>query len=387
MTPRSNPSSAEGKLRRTLAAVLRPGPLVRKLALRVILFSSVLALGITAVELTYEYLKDLRQIDGRMAQIRDAYLDSVTENVWVADRERIDTQLLGITRLPDFVLAEIRVHGRTEQQRGPGLSGPGITHVFELERLHQGRLQHIGQLVVAASYQGAYRRVLERAIFYLVSNGAKTLLVALFLFVIYYRLIGVHLEKMGAYALAHGHARDAEPLRLERSAATPADELSSLVAALNHMRDELVQRTRAQQQQMDTLAEQAALLDLAHDAILVRDLDNRILFWNRGAQATYGWTAEQALGKTVHQLLQTNAPESLINIEDMLLRTGQWEGELGHTAKSGTRIVVASRWAVRRNEAGVPVAVMEINRKVSERQENAGPAAPAAAGDGTVSRP
>ena len=88
-----------------------PGKLALKLATYIVLFSSVLALGITVTELSIEYFRDLRYIDQRMQQVEDSYLPSVVENVWVVDHERLNTLLTGITRLPDFVFVEIRVDG------------------------------------------------------------------------------------------------------------------------------------------------------------------------------------------------------------------------------------------------------------------------------------
>lgn len=368
MTPPSEKRAPDGWLRRKLGTLAAPGALSRRLAVRIVLFSSALALIITVLELTDSYRDDVRQIDTRMVQIRDAYLDSVIQNVWVADRERIDTLLMGITRLPDFVLAEIRVDGRTEFRRGPGLSGPGTTRLFELEYLHQGQLQNIGQLVVAASYQGVWQRVLERAVFLLLSNTAKTLLVAVFILLVWQQLIGRHLQHIAAYARDQAHAPETQALRLQRQEPDRPDELSQLVTSINHLRDELLQLNQTQQQQLEMLGQQAALLDLAHDAIIVRDMDNRIQFWSRGAEATYGWTREEALGRPMHQLLQSNLPESLVNIEDTLFRHGHWEGHVGHTTKGDDRLVVASRWAVKRNEAGQPVAVLEINRDITERR-------------------
>jgi diguanylate cyclase (GGDEF)-like protein/PAS domain S-box-containing protein len=368
MTPPSEKPLHEDWPRRILAAALHPGPMARRLALRIIFFSSTIALFVTGAELAEGYRDDVQQIDARMAQIRDAYLDSVIENVWVVDRERLDTLLMGITRLPDFVLAEIRVDGRVQQRRGPGLVGAGVVKVFELEYPHQGRMQRIGQLVVAASYEGARQRVLDRAIFLLLGNSAKTLLVALFIFVLVQRLIGRHLRQIADYAQNQAHTRQAPPLRLERREPKRPDELSRVVASLNHLRHELLEVTQTQQQQLEVLGDQAALLELAHDAIIVRDLEGRIQFWNHGAEVTYGWTREEALGRPKHQFLQTNLPESMVNIEDTLLRIGHWEGQIGHTTKSGERIVVASRWAVKRDSEGKPVAVLEINRDVTERR-------------------
>jgi len=116
------------------------------------------------------------------------------------------------------------------------------------------------------------------------------------------------------------------------------------------------------------LREQASLLHLTHDTIFVRDMQNVITYWNRGAEQRYGWTSEEAVGKVTHQLAQTIFPAPLDEIDAELLRTGHWEGELIHTTRDGTRIVVASRWALQRDPAGNPVAILETNNDITERK-------------------
>jgi PAS domain S-box-containing protein len=116
------------------------------------------------------------------------------------------------------------------------------------------------------------------------------------------------------------------------------------------------------------LREQAALLDLAHDAIFVSDLENRITFWNRGAKDLYGWSAEDALGRVAYELLHTQFPSSFEETITTLQTRGEWEGELGHTTREGTTITVASRWSVQRNESGAPISFLEINRDITERK-------------------
>ena len=82
----------------------------------------------------------------------------------------------------------------------------------------------------------------------------------------------------------------------------------------------------------------------------------------------YGWTNEEALGKVAHQLLHTRFPEPLEEITEQLVRTGRWEGELVHTTRDGTQVIVASRWALQRGEARRPVAVLETNNDITERR-------------------
>jgi PAS domain S-box-containing protein len=118
----------------------------------------------------------------------------------------------------------------------------------------------------------------------------------------------------------------------------------------------------------EVLREQASLLDLTHDTVFVRDMDDVITYWNHGAEELYGWHREEAVGKTAHQVLQTRFPEPLAEINAQLLRTDRWEGELVHTKRDGAQVVVASRWALQRDERGDPVAVLETNNDITEQR-------------------
>jgi PAS domain S-box-containing protein len=116
------------------------------------------------------------------------------------------------------------------------------------------------------------------------------------------------------------------------------------------------------------LREQAGLLDLSHDTVFVRDMNDVITYWNRGAETLYGWSRDEAIGKVSHQLTQTIFPAPLDRINEELLRTGRWEGELVHAKRDGTQVVVASRWSLQRDELGRPTAILETNNDVTVQQ-------------------
>jgi PAS domain S-box-containing protein len=128
-----------------------------------------------------------------------------------------------------------------------------------------------------------------------------------------------------------------------------------------------VKRTRASRAARGNL--ESELLELAHDAIIVRNVDSVILFWNGGAQKTYGWTPAEACGNVTHQFLKTEFPEPLDQVYEKLYRVGSWEGELIHWTRDGNRIVVASRQALQRDAQGRVTGILEINRDVTPRKE------------------
>lgn len=140
--------------------------------------------------------------------------------------------------------------------------------------------------------------------------------------------------------------------------------------ALGAIRDVSAYRAaeRERFQQLQQIRQQAELLNLAHDAILVRDSLSRILSWNRGAQDLYGWSEQEVLGRISHSLLRTHFPIDRASVDAQLERTGQWEGELVHTCRDGRLVTVESRQVLVRDEQEQPQAIMEINRDITGRR-------------------
>jgi PAS domain S-box-containing protein len=116
------------------------------------------------------------------------------------------------------------------------------------------------------------------------------------------------------------------------------------------------------------IRQQAALLDAATDAIIVRDDDNRITYWNRGAERLYGWKRGEAQGRLTHELLQTNATEMQV-ILHALHQTGDWAGELRHKTKDGREVTVQSHWTLVRGAAGGRASTLCINTDITEKKK------------------
>jgi PAS domain S-box-containing protein len=116
------------------------------------------------------------------------------------------------------------------------------------------------------------------------------------------------------------------------------------------------------------IARRGEMLDLANDAIMIRDLDDTITYWNKGAERLYGWIREEAIGQNVHEFLHTNYPDSLDDALSTLYRDGAWDGELMHTTRDTTRLVVESHWTLYRDSGGKPSAIFEVSNDITERK-------------------
>jgi PAS domain S-box-containing protein len=140
------------------------------------------------------------------------------------------------------------------------------------------------------------------------------------------------------------------------------DELGTLTDTFNQM---LVET----QDHHNRLHEQARLLDLSNDAIIVRNWEGRILYWNRGAEEIYGFPRDEAIGKRKQDLLKTEFPVPYPDLLAELERNGRWQGELVQTCRDGRRIFVITRWALDRRSPDKPASVLITDNDITDRKK------------------
>ena len=130
------------------------------------------------------------------------------------------------------------------------------------------------------------------------------------------------------------------------------------------IRNDITERKRGE----DQIREQAALLDQARDAILVRDLNHNILFWNKGAERIYGWTAQEAVGQNFRDLVLKEPSAAFEEASRVVMERGEWNGEIRQSRRDGGEIIVESRWTLVRDEQGAPTSILVINTDVTQKQ-------------------
>lgn len=116
------------------------------------------------------------------------------------------------------------------------------------------------------------------------------------------------------------------------------------------------------------IREQAALLDITTDAICVRDLENRILFWNQGAENLYGWQAREVQGKNASEFLGNEATQEMQVAFWSVITKGKWQGELTQVTKTGKEVLVSSRWSLVRDSQGQPKSILIVDTDITEKK-------------------
>lgn len=148
------------------------------------------------------------------------------------------------------------------------------------------------------------------------------------------------------------------------------ERLDRLPAAVKRALDDVEQLSKRQQAEV-RIREQATWLDKAQDAIYVRDLEQKIIYWNKGAERLYGWSAEEAMGKRADELFSTDSSARHKEARQIILEKGEWMGELSQSTKTGKEIVVESRRNLLHDAKGNPKSILIINTNITERKRAA----------------
>ncbi|MBD1847680.1 PAS domain-containing protein [Cyanobacteria bacterium FACHB-63] len=160
------------------------------------------------------------------------------------------------------------------------------------------------------------------------------------------------------------YRKDGQPFWNELKIAPIRSDAGKLLYFVGIQTD-VTERKQAEEQ----LQVQSRLLDQSQDAILVLNLENRILFWNNSATCLFGWTMNEAVGGYIDELLFEEFPPQLRQAQTAVMNQGEWQGELQHQGKGGQKIIVDSRWTLIRDQAGQPQSVLVISTNITERKQ------------------
>ena len=234
-----------------------------RLILYITLFSSVVTLLGTAVQLYFEYQRDMASIKSNLRQIEVSYVKSISEGVWSFNDRILKTQLEGILDLPDIVYIEISNGEKPIMTAGKLTASKSVEHIFPLKYQHRDTVQQLGTLRVVVGLNGVYQRLQQRVIVILLTQGVKTFLVSMFIFYLFYMLVGRHLTTMAGYVRSLKPDALSDVLIIPRTGRhNEEDELGIVIRAINDMRASLQQAFNKQNQTEQKLSTAYAELEM-----------------------------------------------------------------------------------------------------------------------------
>jgi PAS domain S-box-containing protein len=346
-------------------------PSIKKRVRAVILLASVIVLLVTATAfVVYEAISFRAQLVRNLSTLAAVVADNSAAPL-AFDNSAVGEEILAALKAdPDIVAAALYDHEGNVFAKYPPLLQADLLPVRLDNAGHQFRdgalvlfepviqeERQLGTLYLQSSLQGLYKQFWRYGI--IVTAVLFGLLAGAFI------LSTLLQRRISDPILALTHAAQTVSQSGDYSVRAPKltkDELGMLTDAFNSMLAET-------QENQDRLGAQARLLNLSSDAIIVRDMHDVVVYWNRGAEEIYGWTRDEAIGKAKAKLLHSEFPEPLEEITAKLHRDQRWRGDIIQTRRDGTRIVVSTRWVLDRDAEGNAARVLITDTDITMRKQ------------------
>lgn len=304
-------------------------PLAQRLIVAVVLFSAFVAVAMTALELRQKYRRDLASVEKLFRQTVEVHQPSLAQSLWATDREEIQLELEGMVREPNIVYAAIHESGRPYAQSGSRVADSLIERHYPLLHAYRGKVREIGTLTVVASLDNINRELWGDAVSLLTGNALRIFLVAIFIFLLFHRLITRHLVHVAEYLGSADPASGFTPLRLKRRSRPKPDELDVLVKSANDMQ---LRAHAALNALRDSEERVRLLLDSTSEAIFGVDTNGICIFANPSCVRMLGYASEGDLvGNRIHDLIHhTYTDGRPYPIEECAVRKATLSGRPAH---------------------------------------------------------
>lgn len=306
--------------------------LARRLIVAVVLFSALLTLVISAVQLFRDYRLDVSSIESRIKQIEDVSLKTLTNNLWVADTQEMQTHINALRNLPDMQYLEIRDGDKLWAKAGTPKEGNVILREFPMTYDYRDQNLTLGSLTVIATLDGVMQRIMDKVVIILVSNGIKTFFVAGFILIVFQFMVTRHLEKIALFVKSSEMEALDRQLVLDRKdkPRLRRDELGVVVSALNEMIAGLKSSYHSIKQREEHVR---LLLNSTAEAIYGVDKAGICTFVNPACLSMLGYEDEEDLiGRNMHDLIHhTRTDGSPYPGEECKIAIATMAGEISHS--------------------------------------------------------
>lgn len=342
--------------------------IAKRLVLLLVLFSSVITVATTLLQLVTDYRRDLSNIKGSIRLIDTSYLETITNSLWTFDDTQVSSQLDGLLRLPDMKYVAIAVNGDVRWSRGELPSGDTVTKTFPIVYVDDNRRVALGDLTVAASLDQVYERLYDKVLIILAGNAVKTFLVSAFLFFVVHALV----TRRVAWLANAINQLDAESLMpdgalFSRNSAKQ-DELDELETAVRKMRESQLafhQSLREREAQLDAIVNNAPVV------ISLKDTAGRYILVNSGWEKMYGFQNEDARGKLAEEVLPESLVQRTLNHDRDIIEFNRPSTIEQTVPVAGVdRVFLATKFPVLDSD-GKTIGIGSISADITEREQAA----------------
>ncbi|QOY53853.1 EAL domain-containing protein [Candidatus Sulfurimonas marisnigri] len=315
-----------------------------KLMILTLLFSAVITLIISIIQLYMDYRNGIKSINTQLSLIESGYIASINQSIWVYDKKQTLLQLDGILNLPDIEFTAIELTEGEHYERGNEVNKNFITKKIQLSYQHDYEEIILGELTVVADLNKLYQQLVDKIIVILLSQGIKTFLISFFILFIFQRLVTQHLEKIAEYAKSLRVYSKSKPLILNKTISkSNHDELDNLTESINSMQNQLYKsflnlssELEARKKSDRSLLEYKKALD-ASAYVSKSDLNGDITYVNDALCSITGYTREELIGKQ-HNIFRykETPPIEYKEMWDTIQNKKVWRGSMKNVKKDGS---------------------------------------------------
>ncbi|MCW9032571.1 MAG: ATP-binding protein, partial [Rhodospirillales bacterium] len=343
--------------------------IARRLIGATVLFSIVVTLLTTALQLFFDYQDSKHQITTRVEQIKAGHLKSLTSSVWAFEQKLTQLQLEAILQAPEIEYLAIFIDGEKRWEAGERVSSGTLTDDLPLIHQFKGRQEAIGTLRIIAGLDRIYDYLMTKAVAILVSTGFIIFSVTGFVFLLFQHMVTRHLGVLAAYTRAIDFDTPVEPLVLDRQKNDPSkvDELDDVVNAINYMQaqlEESVEEIKLSEVRL------RAILDHSPALISIKSLDGDVVLVNRNFKLLDGPMPEDYIGKNVYEVFPQDIADNIWQHDLKALKANrpiETEEDIKHRdGKLHTYWTIKFPVSIGGNE---PFGVCSISTDITERKK------------------
>ncbi|NOX09676.1 MAG: response regulator [Gammaproteobacteria bacterium] len=217
---------------------IKRSPLAQRFIIYLILFSASITLITTVIQLYNEYQRDMNGIEAQYSQIKNIHLRSFTQSLWVTNYQELRVQMDGLVTLPNIIYASVYNGNELIAEAGDINSQDVIERHYSMQYKFLGESYVIGHLTVITTLDNVYAELRRNAITILINNALRTLLVVIFIYFIFHRLISRHISRISQH-FQNLALDEYVPLVLDRRPSRTPDELDVLVSSANDMQERI----------------------------------------------------------------------------------------------------------------------------------------------------